>query len=130
MVYIINAQDCESSAWNLARIRNRLFTAITRSKAWVRVLGIGDGMRRLEGEFERLKKSDFELRFRYPTRQERNQMMIVHRDISAEDRARLSAGERSLRELVSALESGSIYPDDLDSSVLERLRGFLTSRGN
>ena len=36
MVYIINAQDCQSSAWNLASIRNRLFTAITRSKAYFR----------------------------------------------------------------------------------------------
>ena len=35
MVYVINAQDCHSSA-NLATIRNRLFTAITRSKAWPR----------------------------------------------------------------------------------------------
>ena len=36
MVYIINAQDCHSSARNLATIRNRLFTAITRSKSWIR----------------------------------------------------------------------------------------------
>lgn len=40
MVYIVNAHDCESG-WNLATIRNQLFTAITRSKAWVRVLGVG-----------------------------------------------------------------------------------------
>ena len=46
MVYIVNAQDCHSAAWNLASIRNRLFTAITRSKAWVRVLGVGNGMQR------------------------------------------------------------------------------------
>ena len=32
MVYIMNAQDCHSSALNLATIRNQLFTAITRSK--------------------------------------------------------------------------------------------------
>lgn len=44
MVYIINAQDCHSAIRNLASIRNRLFTSITRSKAWVRVLGIGHGM--------------------------------------------------------------------------------------
>lgn len=40
MVYIINAQDCDTVGGNLGCIRNRLFTAITRSKAWVRVLGI------------------------------------------------------------------------------------------
>jgi superfamily I DNA and RNA helicase len=44
MVYIINAQDCYYSFGNMATVRNRLFTAITRSKAWVRVLGFGKGM--------------------------------------------------------------------------------------
>jgi superfamily I DNA and RNA helicase len=44
MVYIINAQDCQSSMWNLSTIRNRLFTAMTRSKAWVRVLGRNDNL--------------------------------------------------------------------------------------
>ena len=38
MVYIINAQDCFSAFGNLAGVRNRLFTAMTRSKAWVRVV--------------------------------------------------------------------------------------------
>ena len=50
MVYIINAQDCHSTSANLATLRNRLFTAITRSKAWVRVLGIGAGMQSLINE--------------------------------------------------------------------------------
>ena len=46
MVYIVNAQDCYS-AWSkaqLAVVRNRLFTAMTRSTAWVRVLGVGNIM--------------------------------------------------------------------------------------
>jgi superfamily I DNA and RNA helicase len=47
MVYVLNAQDCFSAVLprEVARVRNRLFTAITRSKAWVRVLGIGPRLR-------------------------------------------------------------------------------------
>ena len=41
MVYVIHAEDCHSTAGNLATLRNQLFTAITRSKAWIRVAGIG-----------------------------------------------------------------------------------------
>ena len=78
MVYIINAQDCydardrRPTAPNLARIRNRLFTAITRSKAWVRVLGVGEEMKLLKEEYDRLAKEDFKLQFAYPRRNSAN----------------------------------------------------------
>ena len=85
MVYIINAQDCQSSgwnSWNLASLRNQLFTAITRSKAWVRVIGVGARMDALISEFQELKRNDFELKFIYPTAEEREKLRIVHRDMS------------------------------------------------
>ena len=53
MVYVINAQDCYGGKRNVGRIRNRLFVAITRSKAWVRVLGIGSRMAKLRWVFRR-----------------------------------------------------------------------------
>lgn len=59
MVYIINAQDCYFSLGNLAGVRNRLFTAITRSKGWVRVLGVGKGMQQLMKEFDQVKEPEF-----------------------------------------------------------------------
>lgn len=89
MVYLINAQDCNTSALNLARVRNRLFTAVTRSKAWVRVLGIGKGMQELMEEFGRLKEQEFELKFKYPTKEQREHLRIVHRDMSSEVQKRL-----------------------------------------
>ena len=67
MVYIINAENCQSAVSDLARIRNRLFTAITRSKAWVRVLGVGRRMKELTREYEALKARQFKLSFRYPS---------------------------------------------------------------
>ena len=57
MVYVINAHDCYESFLpaELTVARNQLFTAITRSKAWVRVLGIGKRMEMLIKEYERIR---------------------------------------------------------------------------
>lgn len=125
MVYIINAQDCASARGNLAQIRNRLFTAISRSKAWVRVLGIGSGMRQLEEEYQTLKRNSFELRFRYPTDEERAQLMIIHRDMTDEEQGAIESGERNLEGIVEDLEYGRIRVEDLPQDLVRRLRRFL-----
>lgn len=43
--------------------RNGLFTAVTRSKGWVRVLGCGEDMEILYHEFEEIRNHDFKLYF-------------------------------------------------------------------
>ncbi len=121
MVYIINAQDCHSSAFNLASIRNRLFTAITRSKAWVRVLGVGSVMKSLESEFNVLLSRRFELSFRYPTHAERQQLGVVHRDMTAADRRRLKSHQRYLASLIHDIEAGTVRREDLDLDLLRKL---------
>jgi superfamily I DNA and RNA helicase len=128
MVYIVNAQDCNSSVRNLASIRNRLFTAITRSKAWVRVLGVGSGMRQLMREYNRLKDQNFELHFTYPTKEQREQLKIVHRDMTIAERKRLKSREKDLLDLIADLESGSVHPDDLDDRVTSKLKELLMKK--
>ena len=125
MVYVINAQDCQSAGLNLARIRNRLFTAITRSKAWVRVLGVGEGMTKLKVEYEKLVSCDFELRFRYPTEEERQHLRLIHRDLTEEERNQLIGSDRHLLTLVQDLESGKIHMEDLNEQAIGRLRDLL-----
>lgn len=122
MVYVVNAQESLTATVNLARIRNRLFTAITRSKAWVRVTGVGPEMDLLIAEFAKVKAHDFRLDFVYPTEAERAKLQVVHRDMSRTAETRLKKHGRSLTELVSDLESGELYPEDLDPRTLERLR--------
>ena len=125
MVYIINAQDCHKTAWDLASVRNQLFTAITRSKAWVRVLGSGSGMEELKKEYNKLKEKNFELQFIYPTREQREQLRIIHRDMTPEDRKRLQNRGENLSRLVTELESGKVYIEDLDKVTLDKLREIL-----
>ena len=124
MVYILNAQDCNSAAFNLASIRNRLFTAITRSKAWVRVLGVGDGMKELMDEYDELRRNNFELRFIYPTKEQRKQLQIVHRDMTEGERKRLQSRQMNLTELIEDIKSGAVLPEDL-SHELGRLKDLL-----
>lgn len=125
MVYVMNAQDCHSSAWNLATIRNRLFTAITRSKSWIRVLGLGHSMEALQREYEELKSRNFRLEFTYPDLELRQQLLIVHRDMSAQERKHLESSQKYSRQLATDLESGNLQPEDLDPDVLAKLLELL-----
>lgn len=122
MVYIINAQDCYSSFGNMATVRNQLFTAMTRSKAWVRVLGIGPGMERLTEEYQRVKNNSFQLKFQYPTEDQREKLTIVHRDMSREERQQLKRKKTDLSELLTAIESGKVYLEDFGDEQITRIR--------
>ena len=120
MVYIINAHDCHSTSENLATIRNRLFTAITRSKAWVRVLGVGSDMQSLIDEHNTLQENKLELRFRYPTQLEREQMSIVHRDVSEAELNQRNSKDKKFAELIEAIKSG-----ELDEEKIAELKESL-----
>ena len=125
MIYVINAQDCYYSSWNLATIRNRLFTAITRSKAWIRVTGIGENMELLREEYTKLREEDFTLKFRYPTNDERENLRIVHRDMTVNEVNRVQSRRKTFEELVADLRSGNIHIEDLDNDALSEFREFL-----
>ena len=125
MVYILNAQDCWSPFWDTAILRNRLFTAITRSKAWVRILGIGKGMESLMQEFEQVKANNFSLHFQYPTADQRKHLNIVNRDMTEDERRRVRKKKDDLAQLLDDLEAGRVYPEDLGADQLKRLRTLL-----
>ena len=128
MVYIINAHDCESAAFDLARIRNRLFTAMTRSKAWVRVLGIGPRMDALTREYEALKARNFSLDFRYPSAEERERLRVIHRDMTEAERKRVRDSNQELGRLVQDLEHGNVRAEDLDETTVDRLKALLEGK--
>ncbi len=128
MVYVVNAQDCDGVGVGLASLRNRLFTAITRSKAWVRILGFGPGMASLIREFNALKRNDFRLEFTYPTNEVLTKLRVVHRDLSPQERQRLEQKKNRAVELAEALERGELTPDDLDTATKDKLLRLLGDR--
>lgn len=85
MVYIVNAHKCVNSLQRRSD-RNALFTAITRSKGWVRVLGYGEDMEILNQEFEAIKKHDFKLYFaEYPDKEKQKEIFLNNKDIADKD---------------------------------------------
>lgn len=85
MVYIVNAQKCVNSLRRRSD-RNALFTAITRSKGWVRVLGYGEDMDTLNEEFEEIKKHNFKLYFEeYPDKEKQKEIFLNNKDIPDRD---------------------------------------------
>lgn len=59
--------------------RNKLFTAITRSKAWVRISGMGDTARAINNEIKTAIENFPYLRFRMPDLRE---VELIQRDLS------------------------------------------------
>jgi len=121
MVYVVNAHDGLSDRHSLSIVRSRLFTAITRSKAWVRVLGIGPDMQRLVREFSQLKKADFELSFRCPTLEERERLQIVHKNTSSLRAEQIQQRRTLIDKLISDYEEGRL--DEESKRRLENVVG-------
>lgn len=130
MVYVINAQDCFGAHLPrlVARVRNRLFTAITRSKAWVRVLGVGPEMAALQAEFQQAKANNFELRFRYPTEEERKTMQTVNRDMSKAEQERSNKRRNNFADIIASLESGESILEDYPDEWLGKLQALLAKK--
>lgn len=125
MVYVINGDECHTSSANLSLVRKRLFTAITRSKAWVRVTGIGTNMGYLMTEYSRIRDADFSMRFKYPTQAELDHLTIIHRDISKEEEEEINIRRQSVSDLVQDLEAGRIFVQDFNEEDLKALRNLL-----
>lgn len=132
MVYVINAQDCYSPPFMMTRglreRRNTLFTALTRSKAWVKVYGVGSDMERLQKEFNRVKETDFELRFTYPFPEQITRMNLISRDISRSEEEEIKEDSQSLFGIAKILEkvkSGSIEIEDYPENVQSIIRTLL-----
>jgi superfamily I DNA and RNA helicase len=107
MVYVLDCQHCVSGR-ELITLRNTLFTAITRSRAWVRLCGWGPGMGRLVDEIEAVRDHQFRLGFTVPTAEELAKMRQIHRELTAAERDRARKAEKGLETFIRALERGEV----------------------
>ncbi|MDZ2964653.1 ATP-binding domain-containing protein [Klebsiella pneumoniae] len=124
MVYVINAQYCAEGT-GLGTKRNILFTAMTRTKAWLRVFGVGENMLTIQNEFEQVRDNGYVLEFKYPTAEERKYLRIVNRDMTEQEKNKLFKRQNQLEEVVQELLSGEIHKEDLPHDVIESLRKAL-----
>lgn len=124
MVYVIDGQNCATNNAS-ARSRNILFTAITRSKAWVRVIGIGPNMGHLVEEYNIIKSHDFKLIFKYPNKKIRETLNIIHRDKSKFEEEKIGKRVSDISDLLKDIKSGVMYKEDIPRELLEELKGIL-----
>jgi superfamily I DNA and RNA helicase len=95
------------------RARNKLFTAFTRAKAWLRVSGMGDGAEHLLQELEIARDKAPRLEFVYP---DPRKVELLQRDLS--DKA------SKLRDLAEATER-QLDQLELDKEERETFLGTL-----
>lgn len=124
MVYFINAQYCAAGG-GLGTKRNIMFTAMTRTKAWLRVFGHGEMMDVINYEYSQVKKNEYKLDFTYPTEAERKLLRIVNRDMTVQEKNRINKRQYQLDEVAGEILSGEIHKEDLSPEVLEKLRKAL-----
>ena len=82
-------------------------------------------MRALTREYNELKRRGFDLQFRYPSAQERENLRIIHRDMSQEELQHIESRNRDLGKLISSIECGDVRTEDLDSGARARLIALL-----
>jgi superfamily I DNA and RNA helicase len=132
MIYIINSDYCYSDEAlenrDLIKKRNILFTALTRSKAWVRVCGVGDRMNKLIEEYAKIKSSDFVLDFKYPSPLEIEKMNLIHRDITSKEKTIIGKEADSIAKtmkIIKKISKGEKSIDDYPKETQEILRKLL-----
>ncbi|MDB1155591.1 DEAD/DEAH box helicase [Enterococcus faecium] len=112
IVYVVNADFCAEGS-ELIKLRNILFTAITRSRGWVRVSGTGLGMDEIFKEYNLCVNKDYCLDFIVPTTEEIEHLRKVHRELSAEEKRLIVKANKNIKELLDlnslgALDDGAI----------------------
>ena len=107
MVYIVNADYCYEGI-ELIKLRNTLFTAITRSRAWIRICGIGTEMDGLIKEVERFIRKDYTLDFKIPTKTEMLRLRTINRDRSNADAKKIEEAQKGVRTFLELIHRGEI----------------------
>lgn len=124
MVYVLDCQHCVSGH-ELITLRNILFTAITRSRAWVRLCGWGSNMDKLAAEIQAVRNRQFRLEFTIPTAEQLAKLRQIHRERTAGERTRIRNAEKGLETFLDALERGDLSTDNLSHEQRAALARYL-----
>lgn len=124
MVYVVGSEYA-AEPFRSVRGRNVLFTAITRSRAWVRICGCGPAMNEIISELESVRKNDYRLRFSVPTPEALANIRKIHRDMSAAEIAKRDTALKNVEPLLAMLESGELPTEALPDDFKKRLQVLL-----
>ena len=120
MVYAIDSQYA-AQTFNEVTRRNTLFTAITRSRAWVLIVGWGDRMAPIAAEAATVAANSFELRFAIPTPEKLATLRHIYRVRPAAEEETLRKATEGLETFLEAVEVGEVDLHDLPPALRTRL---------
>jgi len=133
VVYVLGCENAEPHeeaselGVEVVRRRNFIFTAITRAHGWVRIFGTGEKANSLRKEFYNLKKNEFRLAFRYPSKEEVDRMRAIRIEARKNDQVDEIANRDSeklrslaLNAVLKELKRAG-YSDDVARRLAERL---------
>lgn len=123
MVYAIDAQRAADS-YNEVTRRNTIFTAITRSRAWVRISGWGEQMDVVAQEIEKVIDEGFKLKFKIPTTAELEHLRHIHRERPREHEATVRKASAGLSSFLEAVDAGELDFADLPPELRRRLQSL------
>jgi superfamily I DNA and RNA helicase len=127
MVYVLNSEYAFEGL-ELSKRRNIIFTAITRSKAWVRLFGCGPAMEGLKGEVNKVVVDSYHLKFRVPTIPELERLRKIHRDRTTKEREKVQKMQQSLVDFVSQVHSGDIAIENLPLELQSQLKALFEKK--
>lgn len=120
MVYAVDSHYAAAD-FNAVTRRNKLFTAITRSRAWVRITGWGDGMQVIQDEVNAVSQRGFKLEFTIPTARQLAQLRHIHRDRPEGDEEAVRRATQGISTFLEAVERGEMDLHDLPADLRTRL---------
>lgn len=99
MVFVVGC-DVFEGAENSTSMRNKIFTAFTRAKAWLRISGFDIEGKNLVREIEAVEKNNFELKFIY------KEATVIKRDLADINKKKTQEREELEEFIKGALKKG------------------------
>lgn len=112
MVYVA---DCEygTGGTNKVTRRNTIFTAITRSRAWVRATGVGVNFAALKKEIDHVSGNEWKLDFNIPAPGELQHLRTVNRERSRDQEAKADRVLAEFERILQRITEGELTVADL-----------------
>lgn len=121
MVYIANSEYC-FEGFELSKRRNILFTAMTRSRAWLRIAGVGPHMNSLSAEASQVVNEDYRLKFTYPSKEQIAKIKKLHRDRPEAEKHAIESDLEGLVRILRRIEEGDLDPDHLPKKIRQAIK--------
>lgn len=119
MVYVIQSDFCAEGS-ELIKLRNILFTAITRSRAWVKLSGLGSRMQLIKDEYSRCVDNEYTLKFSVPSPDKIKELRKIHRELSNEEKSLNLKANKTIDSLLNLKNQGA-----LDDAMILKLKDLL-----